>query len=185
MTRTGGFGRGRRILVGLVAAGAAFGIASAVRADIPDGGVIHACYQQHGGALRVIDTSLGQTCHSGPVHELPLDWNQSGASGGRGPTGPTGPAGVSGVQRVFGNVATISTGGTVSATSVATCPSGTRVVGGGYGASFLDSRAVYDVVNNGPIPGESWMVTATLTAASAPGGTYTFSASALCVSVPS
>jgi hypothetical protein len=183
MTRTGGLGRSGRILVAVAVAGAAFGVATAVRADIPDSGVIHACYQTESGALRVIDSSRGQTCHSGPVRELPLDWSQAGPNG-RGPTGPTGPAGVSGLERVFGNAATISTGGNVFASSFATCPSGKQIVGGGYQSSAFDSRAVYDVVSNGPA-GEMWRVQAALTAASTAGGSYTFNAVAFCASVPS
>jgi hypothetical protein len=55
--------RYRRLLVALVVGGAAFGIASAVQASIPDSdGIVHACYTKnnlHGyptGALRAIDT---------------------------------------------------------------------------------------------------------------------------------
>jgi hypothetical protein len=56
-------GRGGRLLLALAAGGAAFGIATAVQASIPDAsGVVHACYntsRAHGtptGALRAIDT---------------------------------------------------------------------------------------------------------------------------------
>jgi hypothetical protein len=63
-------------------AAAAFGIATAVQAGIPDAnGVIHGCYYRPGklasttprlGALRVIDTAEGRRC---AADEKPLDWN--------------------------------------------------------------------------------------------------------------
>lgn len=56
-------GRGKRLLLAFAVGGAAFGIATAVQASIPDAsGVVHACYntsRAHGtptGALRAIDT---------------------------------------------------------------------------------------------------------------------------------
>jgi hypothetical protein len=56
--------RGGKVLVAVAVAGAAFGLATAVQASIPDAsGVVHACYNTslaHGsptGALRAIDTS--------------------------------------------------------------------------------------------------------------------------------
>lgn len=62
----------KRLLVALAVAGAAFGIASAVEASIPDSsGVAHGCYyvppklggtQQRPGDLRLIDTDKGQQC---------------------------------------------------------------------------------------------------------------------------
>src|SRR5215831_16813560 len=91
---------GRRLLVGFAAAGALFGIATAVQADIPDAGVIHGCYGKPGtpyrGQLRVRDADQGEQCRS---YENSLDWNAAGvrgatgATGATGPTGPTGPTG--------------------------------------------------------------------------------------------
>jgi hypothetical protein len=45
-------------------------------ADIPYSGVINGCYATKDGALRVIDTSAGQSCDT--KKENPLSWNQSG-----------------------------------------------------------------------------------------------------------
>jgi hypothetical protein len=60
-------------------------------ASIPDGNaVIHGCYATRDGALRVIDTSAGESCTK---KETPLDWNQTGPTGATGSTGVTGPAG--------------------------------------------------------------------------------------------
>ncbi len=99
-------GRTARLLIAIGAGGAAFGIASAVQASIPDGGgVIHGCYNTslaHGsptGALRVIDTSKPNgNCAS---WEAPLDWSAHGPTGSKGPTGsrgPTGPKGTTGAR---------------------------------------------------------------------------------------
>jgi hypothetical protein len=56
--------RYKRVLVGLAVAGAAFGVATAVQASIPDSdGVVHACYTSNNlpgyppGTLRAIDTA--------------------------------------------------------------------------------------------------------------------------------
>jgi hypothetical protein len=91
MRRLRGLSRGRRLLVALVVGGAVFGIATAVYADIPDGGVINSCYgKTNGGFLRVIDTSKGQKC---AFNENPLSWNAAGVTGASGATGATGPTG--------------------------------------------------------------------------------------------
>ncbi len=77
-------------LVGLAAAGIAY-------AAIPDGtGVIHGCYANKGGSLRVIDTGLGQSCDS--KNETSLTWSQTGPSGARGPTGAKGTTGATGAK---------------------------------------------------------------------------------------
>ena len=70
-------------------------------ASIPDSsGVIHSCYLNTNGQLRVIDS--GKSCEAG---ETALDWSQTGpagpagpagAAGAAGPAGPAGPAGASG-----------------------------------------------------------------------------------------
>jgi hypothetical protein len=87
MDRLRGLSRGGRLLLALAVGGALFGIATAVQADIPDGGVIHGCYQKNVGGLRVIDTSIGQACRGS---ENSVDWNQTGPAGARGATGPPG-----------------------------------------------------------------------------------------------
>jgi hypothetical protein len=72
------------VLGALVAVGVAF-------ATIPDsGGVIHACYSDSNGALRLVD---GATCKS---HETALSWNTQGVPGPVGPQGPAGPKGDTG-----------------------------------------------------------------------------------------
>src|SRR5215467_533027 len=83
----------------LAIGGAAVGIAYAT---IPSGGVINACYQKSGGALRVIGTDPtvgGGGCSNG---EQALSWNVHGVTGATGATGPAGPSGPAGVPSAYG-----------------------------------------------------------------------------------
>lgn len=87
-------------------------------ASIPDsGGVIHACYAQKDGSLRVID-SPSQTCQS---KETALNWNAQG------PQGPPGANGVSGYEVV--TVHDPAPSGSADITVL--CPSGKKALGGG------------------------------------------------------
>jgi len=73
-----------------VATIAAAGVAIAA---IPgNDGVIHACYQQNKGGLRVIDTA-GASC---AASETAISWNTTGVQGAQGLPGPAGPAGPAG-----------------------------------------------------------------------------------------
>lgn len=70
------------ILVGLVAGGIG---SAAVLAIVPDSnGMIHGCYRNSTGSLRIIDTST-QTCNVS--NETDISWNQTG------PQGPPGSGG--------------------------------------------------------------------------------------------
>jgi len=61
--------------------------AAVAYATIPSaGGVIHGCYHQKSGNLRVIDADAGAACLAS---EAPLDWNRTGPPG---PTGASGPS---------------------------------------------------------------------------------------------
>jgi hypothetical protein len=64
-------------------------VAAVVQASIPDGNVIHGCYDA-GGNLKVVPTL---PC---PKTYTPLDWNQTGSAGATGATGATGPRGATG-----------------------------------------------------------------------------------------
>jgi hypothetical protein len=78
----------KRLIVTLAVAGLALG-AGIAYASIPDsGGVIHGCYANKDGSLRVIDTGSGGACDS--KKETTLSWNQKGPTGVRGPTGAAG-----------------------------------------------------------------------------------------------
>jgi hypothetical protein len=75
----------------LVATGALATIGGVAYAAIPDSsGVIHGCYTNRVGVLRVIDPSAGQSCTS---LETPIQWSQKGPKGDAGPTGSAGPKG--------------------------------------------------------------------------------------------
>jgi hypothetical protein len=82
----------RRNLVAYVALVVALGAAGGVAySSIPDPqGVIHGCYSNTDGTLRVID-SAGDVCRG---VETALDWNQQGQPGPTGHTGLPGPPGV-------------------------------------------------------------------------------------------
>src|SRR5947208_4628806 len=67
--------------------------AGASYASIPDtNGVIHGCYSNASGTLRVINSPT-QIC---AATETALPWNQTGPTGPQGPSGPSGPQGPSG-----------------------------------------------------------------------------------------
>jgi hypothetical protein len=78
-------------------------------ATIPDGsGVIHGCYSQSRGALRVVDAPTEQ-CN--PNSEVPIEWNRQGPRGATGlqglqgapgPQGPQGDVGPQGPQGAAG-----------------------------------------------------------------------------------
>lgn len=77
---------------------ATLGVAAIAYATIPGAdGVIHSCYRNSGGALRVIDDAV-TGCRS---NETSLDWNAQGVpgpQGAQGPEGAQGPQGPEGAQ---------------------------------------------------------------------------------------
>ena len=125
-------------------------VVAAVRAAIPDpSGAIHACYRSNGN-LRLVDKS---GCTGA---ETALTWNQTGPQGPAGAAGPagtpgpqgapgpqgqpgTGPAGVAGYE-IINTRETLPLNGSIEVT--ASCPSGKRVIAGGYVApSVLDTAS--------------------------------------------
>ena len=77
-------------------------VAGAAYAAIPDSaGVIHGCYTNRGGILRVIDPSAGAKCTS---LETAISWNQKGLKGDTGAQGPAGPQGAQGPQGTAGTI---------------------------------------------------------------------------------
>lgn len=83
------------------AAVATFSIAATVaivHADIPQGGVVSACYSRSNGSIRVIDAAT-TSCKSS---EILLSWGTTGPQGATGPTGPAGPAGPAGAPGATG-----------------------------------------------------------------------------------
>src|SRR5437588_4091078 len=71
------------LLVVVVAGAVAF-------ADIPDSGVVHACYDKATGRVRIVDNS---GCRD---DERKVTWNAKGPEGARGEPGPAGPKGAAG-----------------------------------------------------------------------------------------
>lgn len=93
MSRTTAESHARRNLVAYVALGVALAATGGVAySAIPDQSrVIHSCYDNLTGAVRVIDTEASGVCRGG---ETALDWNQQGQTGAPGPAGPQGPPGL-------------------------------------------------------------------------------------------
>src|SRR5688500_3452835 len=118
--------------------GVAFGVAGVavlvvgayISAPGGDTSLVHSCVAKD-GTIRIV-TANTTACKP---QETPLDWNiqgpqgLQGPQGAQGPQGPQGPSGVSGLIRVQED----SPLDFVSSKEVrATCPEGTKVVGGGY-----------------------------------------------------
>ena len=125
-------------IVGLVVS-LAIVVVAAVQAAIPDpSGAIHACYRSNGN-LRLVDRS---SCTSS---ETALAWNQTGPQGPAGAPGPQGEPGTPGPPSVAGyeiinTHETLPLNGSIEVT--ATCPTGKRVIAGGYVApSVLDTAS--------------------------------------------
>src|SRR5438132_10860014 len=67
-------------------------------ADIPDSGVVHACYDRDSGRVRIVDKT---GCAD---HERKITWNARGPEGPRGETGPAGPRGERGLAGPAGAI---------------------------------------------------------------------------------
>jgi len=75
--------------------------ASAADASIPDSaGIIHGCYNNVVGSLRVVDSDRQGRCLSG---ETAVDWNHTGAKGIAGIKGGTGDTGATGAKGQTGD----------------------------------------------------------------------------------
>ena len=119
------------------AASAAVLLAAGVAAAQADD-VVNACYLQKGGDLRRVERP--SNCGKG---ETSLVWSITGPEGLTGPAGPAGPAGPKGDPGPaggFGAIQVVETcGGTCTSQFYdeylqvfALCPSGTRLISGGY-----------------------------------------------------
>jgi hypothetical protein len=128
-------------VVGLIVS-LAIVVVAVVQAAIPDpSGAIHACYRSNGN-LRLVDKS---GCTSA---ETALTWNQTGPAGTPGPQGAPGPQGQPGAPgpastagyEIINTHETLPLNGSIEVT--ATCPTGKRVIAGGYVApSVLDTAS--------------------------------------------
>jgi hypothetical protein len=146
-------------------------LGGAAYAAIPDSsGLIHGCYDNQSGKLRVFDADEAQPKACGN-RETPLSWNQQGPQGVQGPpgpqgpkgdtgeTGPQGPPGVSGYEIVLDGTPFDDD---ERKRAFADCPEGKKVLGGG---SFLanstpDQGGIF-VTESGPeANGGGWSVEA-------------------------
>jgi hypothetical protein len=168
----------RWAMVGGIVLATIGGATALAGASIPsDGKIINACYDARTGDVRVIDFAAGQRCSS---RERSLDWNQAGETGAQGaagaegpagPPGPAGPQGPPGAAEGFGTVQTVEACvgscnydyATEYYTVTATCPAGTRLVGGGVRVvrgQYNNGYSVYpiEIRESGPDPStESWV----------------------------
>jgi Collagen triple helix repeat (20 copies) len=118
--------------------------------------------------------ATGATGPTGPT-------GATGATGPTGATGATGIPGVSGLVRVAGPSVSLSG---CCATAFATCPPGTKLVGGGYvreGSGAGAGNNAYAVLSNGPLQGsEVWEVEADETTLGGFQAFFVFHAVAIC-----
>lgn len=145
------------ILIVAVVVCAALG-AGIATATIPDsGGTIHGCYKKTNGNLTLIDTDKGGTCQ---VSEAAVAWSQKGAqglpgaNGVQGQQGKQGSAGLDGVDDYSIATAQATTSGG-SATAVASCPSGSTAVGGGFDVPGSANVTPFESAHEG----DGWIVT--------------------------
>jgi hypothetical protein len=115
--------------------------------------------------------AVGPTGPAGPV----------GATGGKGATGPAGPAGAPFTPTSCTNVLGTPVTPTSLLTSVtATCPSGTRVVGGGYTLGSWSSAAECIIYRNAPSGTTGWTASWQGTAGTMCSGATGLNAVAIC-----
>jgi hypothetical protein len=120
--------RGLWLLAVVSAAAIGGGVAYAT---IPDAsGVIHGCYKNANGQLRVIDPAVSQCLPS----ETAISWNQTG------PPGPPGPPGISGYEEKTHQV--FVSAGAFTNVSVS-CSAGKKVFGGGFDIETPDDVKVF------------------------------------------
>jgi hypothetical protein len=84
----------KRFWFAVVTAGAVLAVVGIVHATIPDsGGVLHGCYANNNGSLRIVDNPA--TCKN---NETAVSWSQTGPQGAQGPQGTQGIQGPQGPQ---------------------------------------------------------------------------------------
>jgi hypothetical protein len=133
---------GRSLAAGVLGASLLVGGAHAAGLIPGPDGVIHGCYQDVNGKLRVI--AAGETCRA---NETALPWNQSGPAGpkgdkgDRGDAGPQGQPGLSEYEVVPVHQPIGAAGGYLFD---AQCPGGKMAISGGYalpgGSTIIESH---------------------------------------------
>ena len=150
------------MLVGIVAAGCVFGIATAIQAATPSSsGVITGCYDS-GGNVKLIDTDKTSSCPKG--YAGPVSWNQTGPPGATGATGATGASGPTQFTTRTDNSGTsgalLAPGETVTAT--VSCNPGEVATGGGGFSQFAGTET--------PIPFSVLVASAPISTSGTPTG---------------
>jgi len=116
-----------------------------------DANKIHACVNTLAGSIRIVGASGG--CRRG---ETPLDWNIQGPPGQPGSPGEDGaPGGLSGHEIV---TAQIVLAPLAQGEAIAECPTGKKVLGGGYEDSLVDGFAVIQISRSRPDGDNKWIV---------------------------
>ena len=126
-----------------VAALAGLGGAGIAMASIPDSstGVLTACrVTGDAGNVRIIDKQGGASCHS---YETEISWDTT--------------PGISG-HEIVNNTVTIPVSGNRRANVTATCPSGKKVVGGGWYQADDTNGADLLLYNSYPDSSTTWTV---------------------------
>lgn len=119
-----------------------------------------------------LDGPTGPTGSQGPT----------GATGFQGTTGPQGPTGVSGVSNYERVVGTMSPDDELLKTAVADCPSGKKVIGGGFLTDNRSDSGEIAVASNGPIDDDTWQVIAGVDSSSGE-ASFSIQAVAICANV--
>ncbi len=125
-------------IVSLIVGGGVAYAAHQIISPDPVTHVIHACYNNSSGTIKLVDT--GQLCHQ---NETAIQWNQTGAQGIPGPAGPTGPAGPSGLSGWEQDTHQVFTSPGAVTNVTVMCPAGKKVLGGGFDIETPDDVKVF------------------------------------------
>jgi hypothetical protein len=133
-------------------------------------GIIHSCYNDENGRLRVIDPLV----HKCSDDEKPLQWNQTGPQGPQGLAGQPGPKGdpgaqgpqgvqgavgapgLAGYQQVTESVNNFNLAASTESVHVLTCPTGKTVLSGGF--LLFGANGFVSNNSNGPVNDTQWGV---------------------------
>lgn len=165
-------GRARSPVIAGTLIASVVAVGAGAYAAIPDShGVIHGCYVERSGQLRLTDGEDGdpRPCDRG---EVALSWNQRGEPGEAGPPGPQGPEGPAGPQgpegppgpagSVAGRIVvhaekTVTSGEGLDVLTVE-CPPGKVATGGGYHVGEAGMNEVRGAVPLGSSGAQGWLV---------------------------
>ena len=116
--------------------------------------VLYGCYVPNSGTVyRIKGTGLPDECRS-PQH-VQFTWSLQGPAGAQGPAGPQGPQGVQGPAGGLSGHEVVTSSINVAPGSVllghaADCPTGKRVVGGGFFAESARTGVLWTIQTSRP-----------------------------------